>query len=138
MWMDLGTPLLPTSEDGVHIGWMVDRHCFPPETLQPYEFHNFNPFEPNQRSALHYLSNQPSDFEFIDASGGRSPINDSRIEPEMPYDSPIMNISSRPYCTSMSAPLPASSEKYVSILFIIRSAVVALYRKIAIFGLTAS
>jgi hypothetical protein len=137
--MDLGTPLLlPILEDGVHIGWMVDRHGFPPETLQPYEFHNFNPFEPNQCLAVHYLSNQPSDFEFMDASGDRSPTNDSYREPEMSYNSPIMNTSSRPYYTSMSAPLPASSKKCVYILLIIRSAVVALYRKIVIFGLTAS
>jgi hypothetical protein len=133
MGMGLGMPpLLPNSEGGVHIGWMVDRHCFPPQTVQPDEFHNFKPFEPYQSLAPRHFSHQPSDFESMDASGVRSTIDDSRMQIEMHYDSPIINISSRPYDTSISAPLLASSEKCVSILLFIRSVVVALHRKISI------
>ncbi|KAK0105977.1 hypothetical protein ONS95_004486 [Cadophora gregata] len=113
MGMGLGMPLvLPTSEDGVHIGWMTDRHCFPPQTAQPHEFYNFNLFDPHQTFAPYYLSDQPPDVEPLGTSGETSPIGDDPVQTEIHSDSPSMNISSRPYDTSMSPPLPASTNKF--------------------------
>lgn len=109
MGMDIGMPLVhPTSEDRVHIGWMTDRHCFPQRTAQPHEFYNFN----HQTLAPYYLSDQPPDVEPLDALEETSPIGEDHITTEMHSDSPIMNFSSRPYDISMSASLPASTEKF--------------------------
>jgi len=111
MEMGLGTPPVQrTLEDEVHIEWMVNRHC-----VQPHEFYNLNPFEPYRTLALDGFSQQPSDFEFMDAAEDMSPIDDTRIESEMHYDSSIVNASSQPDA-SMSTSLPTSSETYVSIL----------------------
>jgi hypothetical protein len=126
MGMGLGMPLmLPTSGDGAYNGWMADRHCFPSQTAQPHELYNFNLFDPNQTLAPYYLADQPSDIEPLHASGETSPIGDDRIETEMHSDSPIMNISSRPYDISMFTSVPASTEKCVSILLFIRFAAVS-------------
>lgn len=124
MEIGLGTPPRRcTSEDE----WMVGRYCV------QYEFYNLNPFEPCRTLALDHFSHQPSDFESMDASGDRSLIDDSRIETEMHYDSPIMNASSRPDDASMFTSLPTSSEKYVSILLFLRSFGCRAAPKISIF-----
>jgi hypothetical protein len=113
MVLGLRTTLpLPTSDDGVQAGWMVDI-CGPPQTAQFRKFHNFNLFAPHQSFALHHYSHWLLGFESINVLRDGFPAGESGIDidTEMLDDSPTMNFSSRPYDASMSAPPLGSSEK---------------------------
>jgi hypothetical protein len=113
MDMGVGMPLaLPALEEGVHTGWMADRS--PPQTASPDRFYASNPFGHYQTLIPSHVSDQPSAFESVDALGDSPPRDDCCIETERHYDSPIMDIPTRPDDICMSAPLPASPEKCVS------------------------
>jgi hypothetical protein len=112
--MEIGftTPLQRTPEDEAQIEWMLDGHC-----VQPSESHDLNVFKPCRAFSLDHFSYQPLGFESMDALKDRSPINDSRIETETHYDSPIVNPSCQPDDLSFAS-LPTSSEKYIPIYFL--------------------
>ncbi|KAI9798565.1 MAG: hypothetical protein M1833_004702 [Piccolia ochrophora] len=110
MGIGVCTPLsLPTSDASVPIGSSMDLPTFAAQTLQPHQFHHFDPFAQSSFAPSQF-QHQPS-FEQMDASDDLSPMKDIGMDTEMHLQSPLMGISSK-YDGPMAAPPLPSTEMF--------------------------
>ncbi|KAI9773320.1 MAG: hypothetical protein M1840_007535 [Geoglossum simile] len=90
MGIGIGTPLsLPTTAaPGLHAAVPpVGIHGFTPQTIQPQQFHNFNPFTAHNNFVL---TEQPMGFESMDVSVDGAPIKNIGVDTDMQDDSPTI------------------------------------------------
>ncbi|KAI9816511.1 MAG: hypothetical protein M1827_001643 [Pycnora praestabilis] len=109
MGIGMGTPLsLPTSAGGLDASHTMDMHSF-----DPHNFHNINPFAPQQSFAPSQFTHQDSGFDQqMDILGNGSPMDDMGIDTEMHGHPPEMTFSMKPYEGAMAAPPIQSIEKF--------------------------
>ncbi|KAF7562422.1 hypothetical protein G7046_g1693 [Stylonectria norvegica] len=121
MGMGMGTPMsMPTSGHAMQSGsTAIDMSGF--QTLQPHQFHHFNPFvqapPPQPAYAPSTFVHHDTGYETMDQDG--SPMDsDPSEEPLNSIDSafnasPMLNFQARPYPgIQVTHPLPASAEKF--------------------------
>jgi hypothetical protein len=115
--MPLGTPLsLPAPGDAMHTNTMMDINF---GQHMPSHFQNFNPFahshhqihQPQQTSfAPSSFVHQDTGYETMEHDG--SPMDDEEGPLGSMDQPPITGFQSTSYNTTMSAPVPASAEKF--------------------------
>jgi hypothetical protein len=125
MGMGLGTPLsLPTSNDGLHTGTMMDMSAF--SHHMPPQFQNYNPFgHPQQHShqqpqhqqesyAPSSFVHQDTGYETMEQDG--SPMDDDgrmgSMEASLQHHSPMMTFQPQHYDMAMASTMPSSAEKF--------------------------
>ncbi|KAH0553238.1 hypothetical protein GP486_006600 [Trichoglossum hirsutum] len=105
-----GTPLSlsTTTAAGLQPGALVlDVHGFSPQTIQPHQFHNFNPFASHDTFAPDQLTKQPSGFEPVGA-----PADGIVMDTDMQEDSSIMPFhSGRSGANGVATP-PSHSDSF--------------------------
>ncbi|KAK7428725.1 hypothetical protein QQZ08_004821 [Neonectria magnoliae] len=123
--MGLGTPLsMPTSVDGMHpasVTGSMDIAGF--QTLQPHQYHHFNPFiqappnqQPQQSFAPSSFVHQDTGYETMDQDQMDSETPEERmpsINTAYQNPTPMIGLQARQFPgAQMSHPLPASAEKF--------------------------
>lgn len=74
MGMNVGTPLsLPASGGALPADSAIDMHQFHPQLLQAHQFHNVNPFAPQQSFAPSTFMHHDSGYGAMEHSGEASP-----------------------------------------------------------------
>jgi hypothetical protein len=111
MGISAGTPLsLPTTTaPGLHtVVHPMGVHGFTPQTIQPQQFHNFNPFAAHNNFVL---TEQPIGFESMDVSVDGSPTQNIGVGTDMQDDSPIMSYHPRHFDANTACLPPKHIEK---------------------------